>query len=163
MKQYVLVQCERGYGIEGQLGEEVLLVLKDKPLWQKGLLNLVGGKIEQGETPEQCAVREFKEETGLDAEYMTLMGKMVGEAEIIYCFRAIVLEPYVDINPREGETEQVAWHYFSEVIKDKRLIPNLRVIIPLMHFWSSDWTIQDVALSGNYSYHTISVTVPTYR
>lgn len=46
--------------------EKVLLIKKSKPEFQAGLLNGVGGKIQQGEIPEQAAIREFKEETGLD-------------------------------------------------------------------------------------------------
>lgn len=43
----------------------VLIVHKDKPAWQKGWINLVGGKIEQSETPEEAAYRELMEESGL--------------------------------------------------------------------------------------------------
>jgi 8-oxo-dGTP pyrophosphatase MutT (NUDIX family) len=41
----------------------VLLVWKNRPAWQDGKLNGVGGKIEAGETPLQAMEREFKEET----------------------------------------------------------------------------------------------------
>ena len=34
----------------------------------------VGGKLEPGETPEDCAVREVKEETGLTVKKLELKG-----------------------------------------------------------------------------------------
>ncbi|MBI4138450.1 MAG: NUDIX domain-containing protein [Candidatus Wildermuthbacteria bacterium] len=43
----------------------VLLVEKNRPEWQKGKLNAVGGKIETGEASIACVVREIFEETGL--------------------------------------------------------------------------------------------------
>lgn len=43
----------------------VALVRKNRPPWQAGYLNGVGGKIEPGETPPQAMVREFEEETGV--------------------------------------------------------------------------------------------------
>lgn len=45
--------------------DQVLLVQKNRPEWQAGLWNAIGGKVEDGETLEQANVREFGEETGL--------------------------------------------------------------------------------------------------
>ena len=45
--------------------EKVLLIDKQRPEWQKGKLNGIGGKIEAGETDEACMVREAFEECGL--------------------------------------------------------------------------------------------------
>ncbi|MBF0226526.1 MAG: NUDIX domain-containing protein [Desulfobacterales bacterium] len=44
--------------------EEVLLVKRSVPP-QKGLWCLPGGFMELGESPEKCALRELKEETGI--------------------------------------------------------------------------------------------------
>ena len=66
--------------------EDVLLVLKDRPPWQAGMLNLVGGKIEKGETPEEAALRELKEESGLDGERPLLMGAITGPWGFVIVF-----------------------------------------------------------------------------
>ena len=44
---------------------EVALIRKNKPAWQAGKLNGIGGKIEANETAYQAMVREFGEETGV--------------------------------------------------------------------------------------------------
>lgn len=46
--------------------EEVVLIRKEKPDFQKGKLNGIGGKVENGETGVGAMVREFREETGVD-------------------------------------------------------------------------------------------------
>ena len=43
----------------------VALIHKNRPEWQKGKLNGIGGKMEEGETSSACMVREVQEETGL--------------------------------------------------------------------------------------------------
>lgn len=43
----------------------VVLIRKNRPEWQKGRLNGIGGKIETGEAPDQAMARECEEETGL--------------------------------------------------------------------------------------------------
>lgn len=48
--------------------KEVVLIKKNRPDWQKGLLNGIGGHIED-ETPLEAMKREFLEETGLKIEY----------------------------------------------------------------------------------------------
>lgn len=44
-------------------GNKVVLVQKSKPEWQRGKLNGVGGKVEDGEGIFQAMEREFREET----------------------------------------------------------------------------------------------------
>lgn len=46
----------------------IALIRKNKPEWQKGLLNGIGGKVESGESPYSAMVREFHEETGVRIE-----------------------------------------------------------------------------------------------
>lgn len=62
-------------------GERVALIRKNRPAWQKGLLNGIGGKIEAGETALEAMVREFREETGTEvaadrwSHYHTMQGR----------------------------------------------------------------------------------------
>ncbi len=45
--------------------DSLVLVKKNRPEWQAGKYNFVGGKVEEGESPIKCVVREFFEETGV--------------------------------------------------------------------------------------------------
>jgi len=48
-----------------QTFEHVLLMHKNRPAWQDGLVNGLGGKVEAGETAVQSVSREVEEESGL--------------------------------------------------------------------------------------------------
>jgi len=45
--------------------DNIVLIEKLKPAYQKGKLNGVGGKVEPGESPSTAMVREFQEEGGV--------------------------------------------------------------------------------------------------
>lgn len=62
-----------GIGIVLLRGEEVLLIRRGKPP-AKGDWALPGGRQELGETAEETARRELREETGLDCGPLTLVG-----------------------------------------------------------------------------------------
>lgn len=51
--------------------DNVLLIRKNRPDWQKGYLNGIGGKIEDFDEyqfqPTSAMIREFKEETAVDS------------------------------------------------------------------------------------------------
>jgi 8-oxo-dGTP diphosphatase len=50
-------------------GIEVWLIRKQRPSWQRGKLNGIGGKVEPGESGAMAMTREFREETGLDLSW----------------------------------------------------------------------------------------------
>lgn len=159
-KKYVEVLVTRYNGGE----EEILLIQKDRPAWQKGKLNLPGGGIEEGETPEQAIVREVKEETGLDLVYVHDRGLIKDRHLIVHCLHGSVTRPFDPFKPREGETEVPIWLPMQRVMTDPRLIPNLRTIIPMLRCGVDGWVLTDDATStGDKGGHTFSVTVPTYR
>ena len=60
--------------------QRVALVKKNRPEWQAGKFNGIGGKIELGEAPAYAMAREFEEETGCVTKpedwfkFCTLMG-----------------------------------------------------------------------------------------
>lgn len=69
--------------------EFILLMIKNRPTWQAGKLNGIGGKIEDGETEQQAMVREFKEETGVATtiEQWNWFAELKFENAIIHCFK----------------------------------------------------------------------------
>lgn len=60
MKKYSL-----GFAFDAA-GKRVVLIQKNRPAWQRGLLNGVGGHVEEGESFHACMAREFQEETGIE-------------------------------------------------------------------------------------------------
>lgn len=56
----------------------VALIRKNKPAWQSGLLNGIGGKVEPGEGYLNAMCREFREEAGLNVSDWTSFCSMAG-------------------------------------------------------------------------------------
>lgn len=148
MIEYVIVYA---FTVEPSI-EIVPLVSKKKPDFLKGVLNLPGGKLERNEDAINAAIRELKEETGLDeiqqydpsvfypSEYM---GVIKGSKSIIHCVRVPVSSRQV-LSPRQDETEEVNWYDFPKLLNNPLLMPNLRLIIPLMKKGVKGWTVEDL-------------------
>lgn len=66
----------------------VVLIRKNRPKWQAGLLNGIGGKKEGNETPSETMAREFREEAGVYTEPSDWLplGILKGEHFLIHAF-----------------------------------------------------------------------------
>jgi 8-oxo-dGTP diphosphatase len=72
--------------------DRVLMIRKNRPKWQAGRLNGVGGKVEKGETARQALVREVFEEAALTTSELQWRhyGVIDGTDFRVYCFETSV-------------------------------------------------------------------------
>lgn len=113
--------------------DRIVLIRKERPAWQKGLLNGIGGHIEEGETPLQAMQREYKEEAELEVDPWREFLVLHGKDWQVHFFRAFSTEL-----PKMGELPQLTdevidVYQISKLNKfpETKTIPNLRWIIPL--------------------------------
>lgn len=109
----------------------VVLIRKNKPAWQKGLLNGVGGKIEVGECNNVAMAREFQEETGIKTfcTDWTLFTRMNFNGAEVYCFATRL--PSHNSSASQLTDEQVGLYSIIDVRNHPKIIPNLRWLIPM--------------------------------
>lgn len=109
-----------------EYGEQVALIRKLNPEWQRGLLNGIGGKVESGESPHAAMIREFKEETGAHIEGWRLFCTATTEEDRLHFFtaRGDLTVLY------SAETEEVLTVAVDD-IPTLDTIPNLRWLVPL--------------------------------
>lgn len=84
-----------------------------------GKWNGVGGKLKKGETPEECAIREIKEETGLKATDPILCGILtfpeIFENKDWYVF-VYLIENFEGFE-HESKEGELAWFTKKEILK----------------------------------------------
>jgi ADP-ribose pyrophosphatase len=72
--------------------DTILLVEQFRKPIESNLLELPAGKLEYGEDPETCGIRELEEETGYKAKSFSYLGKIVTSPgfcdEYIYLYKA---------------------------------------------------------------------------
>jgi mutator protein MutT len=69
---------------------QVLIARRPEGTHLAGLWEFPGGKVEAGETPAQCLVRELREEMGIDVE----VGAPYERLEFVYPERHVRIHPF---------------------------------------------------------------------
>jgi 8-oxo-dGTP diphosphatase len=115
--------------------EKVALIRKNRPTWQAGKLNGIGGKHEEGEFIHETMIREFYEETGhktsvSEWEHFLLMGNRPHDAESWQVFCYVGTGDLSQL--RTMEDEQIEIVDVSSINQQRKdLIDNLTWIVPL--------------------------------
>lgn len=117
------------------INDDKVLIAKRKATKKSGdLWEFPGGKIEDGETPEECLKREIKEEFNIDIE----VGNFFGESVYRYEHGAIQLLAYF-ANWKNGAIspavhEEYRWVNINELDKFDFLPADVPLVTKLM-FW----------------------------
>ncbi len=82
--------------------DKVVLVLKNRPLFQIGKFNGIGGMIEENEIPIDGMIREFHEETGVRINDWTYFITMKNKDWLVYCYTAISPN-YISVKTKTDE------------------------------------------------------------
>lgn len=108
----------------------VVLIRKNRPEWQKGRLNGVGGKIENDESPIDAMRREFKEETGAEFNSWTHFATLQGDTFVVEVFSGQNSRVLESVDSKTDEWVEV---HKVEDVKSGNLwtISNLSFLIPL--------------------------------
>jgi 8-oxo-dGTP pyrophosphatase MutT (NUDIX family) len=121
---------------------QVLVINKTKPDWQVGLLNGVGGSIEEGEAPLRAMAREFHEETGhivAMTEWKRFATLNYEPGCIVHCFTTRLDKQF---SPRKDNPngERARWRSV-DTSYEPNYIPNLKWLIPmaLLKFTRPEW------------------------
>lgn len=120
-----IVDHPGGVGVLAITEDEKVIMVKQfrKPI-EKVLYEIPAGKLDRGETPDECGMRELEEETGLRAERLISLGHMYPSPgfanEVTYLFLADGLKKGVS-SPDEDEYLDVE---AVEVERVKEMIMN---------------------------------------
>lgn len=121
-----------GCGAVARNDEGKFLMVKQMGGYWKGLWIFPGGKLEIGETLEQCARREFIEETGCDLRIKKQIGAFVSYDPDTELEKQVVLVYYLGnsttgrISVGEGVTD-IGWFTMEEIeaMANKGQLPKL--------------------------------------
>jgi 8-oxo-dGTP diphosphatase len=104
----------------------VLLLRKNRPSWQEGKLNGIGGKVEDGENPIQSMRRECIEEVGIVVDSWSQFCVLSDERGWRIHFFSTV-GPILNASPMTDEKPEVV----SAFALPFDVIPNLKWLIPM--------------------------------
>ena len=107
----------------------VLLVHKERPEWQKGKVNGVGGKYESGEGAEACIQRETQEETTLEIPesnwvYVGVIHQEKGDVDVLAARYRGSME-----DAKRNDDEEIGWFPIDAL--PENVMTNVSWLVPL--------------------------------
>lgn len=121
--------------------DNVLLIRKNRPEWQRGKLNGVGGKVEPGEEAHQAMQREFREETGMTIDDWRRVLTMEFPAARVYFYRSFTSRSHLMTASTMTDEVVELWEigYLLKWPGSARIVPNLRWLLPLAAYTADNY------------------------
>ena len=104
---------------------EVVVTKYKKGNKKEGYYDIPGGKIEEGESPKQTAIREMKEETGIEIQNLKYKGIMTIEyPDRLFIFDTFITKEY-EGELQEFEENTSEWIDIDELLKKEKILSNI--------------------------------------
>ena len=108
--------------------ENKVLAVKYKTYKNLNFYDIPGGKIEDGESPIDASIREFKEETGIVVGGHKYKGNVKIEyPDIIFDFDVYVVDEFKG-NPLEFEENNSMWISIDELLNQNKKFPCIEIL-----------------------------------
>ena len=95
---------------------------------KEGYYDIPGGKIEDGEISKQTAIREMKEETGINIKNL----KYKGIISIEYPDRKFIFDTFIsneyEGKPQEFEENTSEWIEIKELLQKEKILSNIIIL-----------------------------------
>jgi 8-oxo-dGTP diphosphatase len=112
----------------------VSLIQKNRPEWQAGKYNGIGGKVEPGESIHDAMEREFYEETGVTVPWneWNEFALLRGDETAVYVFRAFDTKHLSHVKTTTDEpVMNILVNHLLDVDEPYPIVPNLPVLLRL--------------------------------
>lgn len=129
-------------------GDEILLIDKKRGLG-RGKVNGPGGKVDAGETVEQCAIRECHEELGIEVSSLEQLGEHRFQFTDGYSIHCWVYRTF-EYSGEAAETDEAAplWTPIND-IPFERMWEDDRIWLPLLidgRAFAANWIFEEDAM-----------------
>lgn len=95
---------------------------------KSGYYDIPGGKIEEGERPEETAIREMREETGLKVKNLRYKGNMIIEyPNRIFDFDVFITNES-EGKPQEFEENTSEWIDIKKLLQKEKILSNIMIL-----------------------------------
>lgn len=109
----------------------VVLTMKQRPAWQAGFLNGIGGQVKEDESPEDAMKRTFSEATGAGTWWQKWerFAIIQNEGRVVSCFR--MNRDRLPTFHQRGDETVTAWKVRSVIEGKFPTLPDIAWLIPL--------------------------------
>lgn len=108
--------------------DEILVTKYKEGNLKEGYYDIPGGKIEEGETAEQTAIREVNEETGIIVKNLMYTGNIVVEyPNRIFNFEVFVSNEF-EGTPKDFKENSSLWINIDRILKEEKILSNIMIL-----------------------------------